>query len=431
MFFAGTPCPPDLLASETSPPQANLPYTSGRDVLALSMGLFALCPLPMTEARVIALVLGVTLVIVILGYNYWRLRPYVNRDKINRDKNKRATAPQASSDGPSVEGRRDPVLGDLTEVAATADPARLQDGAQSPIPSLVAQASEPRVPNRPPDEIDPAPLTLGPVDTPTPPATSGGDIVPEVDTIATVVLTRDTLARELAPLYSALTAIGRQTLVESLTDGLWTLPQGLVRDLRIGMQLANRVGPIDANDFAHFQQAVNRFAAAHGAHVQFEDGREAVARAIALDRACAETDIEVVVNVIDEAGHGLARNNVARSARAFNLTEAGERFLAFGIDGRQVYELRLERLDPPATGVRVCFALDVSQVESGHDAWAEMVATARGVAAQLHGRLIDDKGQPLAEAGLDALARTIATVQTRMRAVGVSPGSAVAARLYS
>jgi ZipA, C-terminal FtsZ-binding domain len=381
----------------------------------------------MSETRLIALVLGAILIVAVLAYNAWRLRAYrplqppdgklpeasppvtmppvapghaaahaSHKSAATANALKGSMVDELLPTADVVGQRREPDMGDLSIVAVD------ETIEASPIPEALAQEG-----------------------------IASDNVSAEIDSIATIVFDRDLTVLDLEPLLGLLAPLRKTTLIGALVEGRWQTPHARFREVRAALQLADRQGPIDDNDLAHFRQAVSRFALALQGRVDFENDGEAVARAARLDRQCAETDIEVVINVMDELGHGIARTAVQRCARSFNLTEAGERYLALGPDGRTVYELRIERLDAPASGIRASLAIDVSQVDAGHDAWAEMVATARALAAQVGGRLVDDGGQPLNESGLDALARTIATLQQRMRGMGVAPGSSLAARLYT
>ena len=77
------------------------------------------------------------------------------------------------------------------------------------------------------------------------------------------------------------------------------------------------------------------------------------------------------------------------------------------------------------------FALDLPHVADPAAALADMVSIAASMAEKLGGELVDDNRRPLTEAGVASIRRTLEKVVQDMEAHGVTPGSALARRLFS
>ena len=208
------------------------------------------------------------------------------------------------------------------------------------------------------------------------------------------------------------------------------------RELRAGLQLASRSGPIDEEEIAAFNEEIARFAASINAVSQRESPAAAAARALELDRFCAETDIEVVVNVI---GRGGATFSIAR-VKALGL-ERGMSETATGTlerrapDGSVAYVIRrFERegtRHEAAYATGLTFALDVPHVSDAPGTLAEMVALAQTFSMTFGGELVDDNRRPLTQQGLAAIRRSLEQVFQQMEARGIPAGGTLARRLFA
>jgi hypothetical protein len=224
-----------------------------------------------------------------------------------------------------------------------------------------------------------------------------------------------------------------------LVDELWVPVEGSSRDswreLRVGLQLASRAGPVAEEEFAAFNDTVANFAASLNAVSQRENPAAAAARARELDRFCAEADIEVGVNLIGRAGATFAPTRVKSFALEQGFAETGSGTLERrGADGTTAMTIRFldgetRREAGYATGLT--FALDVPHVVDPVAVLAEMGAVAAAFGAALGGDLVDDERRPLGAGGLAAIGRSIEPVAKRMEAHGIAAGSALARRLFS
>ncbi|MFZ3321109.1 MAG: hypothetical protein WA190_01985, partial [Usitatibacter sp.] len=214
-------------------------------------------------------------------------------------------------------GRREPTLGELPDEAPLA-------------PRKMAF-----------DQTFP-PASTGELDTAGAPAAV---VNSRIDTVAVVLADDPVMSEQLQPLLDALKAHLGQTHVEGIVDEQWhpieTSPRRSWRELRVGLQLASRFGAVTEDEIERFNRTIADFAAAVNAVSQREAPATAAARARELDAFCADTDIEVVVNVVGQFGATFAIARVKSLALEQGLAEtASGEFVRYGADGERAFSIR-------------------------------------------------------------------------------------------
>ncbi|APV52131.1 hypothetical protein BWI17_22155 [Betaproteobacteria bacterium GR16-43] len=272
-------------------------------------------------------------------------------------------------------------------------------------------------------------------------APGGSDCVvsARIDTVA-VILADDPVTREsLEPLLNALAVHTTPIHLEGIVDEQWrpieAVVKGSWRELRAGLQLASRSGPVTEEEIAAFNDAIAGFAASVGAVSQRESPAAAAQRARDLDRFCADVDIEVAVNVVGQFGatFALARVRSIGLEHGMSETASGE-LVSRDRDGTAAYTVRRfdregERADTSYT-TGLTLALDVPHVADPGSAFDEMVALAETYAQTLGGELVDDNRKPLSAAGRTAIRRSLEQVFREMESHGIPAGSELARRLF-
>jgi pyruvate/2-oxoglutarate dehydrogenase complex dihydrolipoamide acyltransferase (E2) component len=215
-----------------------------------------------------------------------------------------------------------------------------------------------------------------------------------------------------------------------------TSPRKGWRELRVGLQLASRKGPVGEPELERFNQSIADFAEGVNAVSQREAPAAAAERAKELDRFCADADIEVAVNVIGQFGATFAMPRVKQLAldHGFSETGAGE-LVRFGPDGTPEIVIRRfgdapGKANAPYTA-GLTFALDVPHVADAPTMLAEMTRLADAFAKALGGQVVDDNRKPLTEAGFASIRRSLERVFHDMEANGIPAGSPLARRLFS
>ena len=124
----------------------------------------------------------------------------------------------------------------------------------------------------------------------------------EIDSLALILADETLSPNQYQPMVAHTEKLGKGVRWEGLIGGLW---QGILRDthenfreLRAGMQLADRQGAIDHAALNAFNDLIVKFSASVNAVSQREDVNVAARRAQVIDAFCADTDIEIAVNVI-------------------------------------------------------------------------------------------------------------------------------------
>ncbi len=181
---------------------------------------------------------------------------------------------------------------------------------------------------------------------------------------------------------------GRRALLESAGDGAW----------RAALQLVTRAGVVSDAELLEFRSAVETLAAKLGATVAAPEMREALEAARELDRACADSDIQVALHVVGQQIDA----------------ELGE----------QPFQV-VRREDG------VTLVLDVALTSDLARSYEAMALAGRSLAEAHGGRLVDDRGNALDERSLASIGAQLEAVRQGLAARGIETGSPLALRLFS
>ena len=209
--------------------------------------------------------------------------------------------------------------------------------------------------------------------------------------------------------------------------------------LRAGLQLANRDGAVGQEDLLAFCEAVQEVALALGAEADVPDADAALQRAQALDRFCADVDIQIGLSVIGSESHTFAGSKIRALAESGGLTIGRDgRYHRIGEDGLEVFALA--NLEPmpfhPETmktlqtrGITALF--DVPRVPPSGAAFRRFVDFAHQLEQSLGGVLVDDNRKPIGQAALEAISQQLEHIHRAMEDQGIPAGSPAALRLFS
>ena len=262
-----------------------------------------------------------------------------------------------------------------------------------------------------------------------------------IDTIALILADEPVTREQLEPLLDALQAHATAVNVEGLVDEQWIpvqeSPRDEWRELRAGLQLASRAGPVAEEEIAAFNETVAGFAASINAVSQRESPAAAAARSRELDRFCAEADIEVAVNVVGRVGATFALPRVKSLALEHGFAETGSGVLRAPRAGRRDGDARCgastaePRRDAGLRDRPHLRARRAARRESGGGARRHGPGR-RGVRARPRRRARRRRAPPARPpAGIAAIRRSLEEVARRMEAHGIPAGGALARRLFS
>lgn len=209
--------------------------------------------------------------------------------------------------------------------------------------------------------------------------------------------------------------------------------------LRLALQLVNRAGSVSPAHLAAFGDAVRQCAERVAGRARCPDSQAALKNARELDAFCAHVDVAIGVNVIaGEAGAfpGARIRGLAESA-GFKLEPDGvfhyrsdQRETLFTLDNHEPAPFLPESIQGLSTR-GITLMLDVPRVAHGAEVLERMLEIARGLAAALGGRLVDDNRALLSESGVARIKEQLRSIHAAMTARGVPPGGERALRLFS
>jgi hypothetical protein len=403
-------------------------------------------------------VAGVLLVVGVVLFNRWQERRI--RQRID------AAFASGGDPAPARDPRVEPTLRGAVEssAASTAAPAAVEATAavagtevahdpdwRPPMDSVVGPHGPlGDAPLATDDEADAA--TDVPVDGPAMPRVRGAAstattvAAPDAD-IETIVMVQPTRPAAAGALSAGLHArIGKPVRWYGRREprGPW---QRLVTDSRgeygefaACMLLADRNGPATLAQIETFQKLVGDVAASlPGAFTASPLGEEAQ-RAEALDRLCAELDMQIGLTVRKSPPATIAGTRLRGVAEAagFRLSPTGRFEWVQDDTGAVLFTLQnvtdeaftAESLRAGATA-GVVFLLDVPRVADPPRAFDQMKLAAKRMAQTVGGELVDDNGRLLNDAGLAAIREQVAGGDAALRRYNIEPGSPRALKLFA
>jgi hypothetical protein len=210
------------------------------------------------------------------------------------------------------------------------------------------------------------------------------------------------------------------------------------RRVRVGVQLADRRGPLSDGELSAFQLAMQRVADEFMAFTEIPQRQAALDAAQELDGFCAGVDNQVGVNVV-------AKNSLLSGTKIRALAEAAGMllepdgvFVRRDEQGLALYTLANQSGAPfiaeemkTLTTPGLTFLLDVPRVANGERVFQQMVELARQFASSLDGAVVDDNRRPLTDPLLESIRRQIGNFQASMASHGIPAGGPLALRLFS
>lgn len=395
----------------------------------------------MTELQLGLIGLGAAAVVGVIGYNQWQARQQKklaermlksehNDVLLGEGAPPRRSEPETTE--PGLDERREPGLG---EAAEPQEPTTGAVAVEAPEPGASVVVDVPPAPQPAEEDVQDVPA---------------GDVPealldPRLEFIATLELVepvaglqiwqsqRDNLLRIAKPVY----IVGfndrtREWELVSPDSGFG------YRRLRVGLQLADRRGPLADGDLAVFTASVRELAEELLAVADMPPVR-ALDQAMALDRFAAEVDLEIGVNLVSQ-GLPFSGTKIRALAEAAGMVLGDDGLFTRCDDaGRPQFSLQnfeSTQFAPDAIKTLsthgLTFILDVPRVDHGERVFYQMVELAKRFADTLQGTLVDDNRQPLSDAQLDRIKRDfVMKPQAAMQSFGIPAGSPQALRLFS
>lgn len=280
------------------------------------------------------------------------------------------------------------------------------------------------------------------------PAVAPALLSERLDVIVPLVLERPVTAEAVLQALPGTRRIGSKPFfVEGLPDDAadevaWEAltPGRRYRQLRVGLQLANRAGPLNEIEFSEFAQRLQHWAEHLQAAVDCPDMMAVVQRARALDAFAAAHDAQLTFTLRARRAAwnpGYVMQHAARLG-----------FVPGSLPGRMVlpasrpggapllvlqFETQAALADDPALAVlrEVRLTLDVTHVPQDEDPYPRLRALADRLADAMDGWVTDDTGQVLAADAFDRIGGELGVLYDALRERGFEAGSPDARRLFS
>jgi FtsZ-interacting cell division protein ZipA len=382
------------------------------------------------------IVAGVLLVIGVIIYNAWQER---------RVKRRIAAAFNPPAEEAARSRRIEPTLGNGNGTQASITPVDTTSTVRPPseLPASPFAIPMDDVSVGPSGDLDVVPEDEAPVAVTAVATRAGAQPDPDIECVVGLSL----LEPVGAPLLSSgLNArIGKRVrwFGRVHPSGPWQLVTSDVPDRYVELcaclLLADRNGALSDAQVHAFLRVVGELGAAVGATVDAPDGADEVQRAQALDKLCAELDVQIGLTVIKPDPNTVAGTRLRGVAEAagFHLAPGG-RFEHVQEDtGAVLYTLHNARSDPfTADSLRVTstngvvFVLDVPRVADPPRAFDQMKLAARRMAHTLGAELVDDNRRPLDDAALAKIRAQVVAAAQALSEVHIEPGSPRALALF-
>jgi hypothetical protein len=391
--------------------------------------------LPVSPLQLGLIIAGVALVVGVLLYNWWLER----RVKRRIENTFRKPAEALATSGGSA-ARVEPTLrgaGDVPEgsVPAYRPPGDTSSNFTSPMDVIEH------------DEGGDAPLPADAVYQPAAIVESEGATGrapdPEIECIVTLQPAKPVGVGAFAAGLHARLGKRLRWFGRTAPEGPWHLlatdTRGEFIELAACLLLADRNGAASRAQLDTFLRVMADLAPHLPAAMSVRDVASEAERAEALDRLCADVDVQVGLTVLVKEDGSVAGTRLRGVAEAsgFHLAPGGK-FEWVQDDTRAVlYTLTNLRNEPfTADSLRVSatngvvLVLDVPRVSDPPRMFDQMKMTAKRLAHNLGAELVDDNKRPLDDAALASIRKQVEAAADALRESGIEPGSPRALALF-
>lgn len=359
----------------------------------------------MSDLQIGLIALGVLLILLVLGFNWWQDR------RVRR---------KMQSHFPTSE--QDPLLGAGAAGAAASATAA---GASRREPGMGGDA--PRAHPGQPAPVDPG---------------SDADDTEEPDPACEVVIeinfAEPVRGADLLPYMQSLRHVGRKPMrVFAETDQRRHRARVHAGESYASMQLAvllaNRSGPLTAIEWSQAWARAQDVAERFDATIEGPDQQAVLEQGARLDDTCAALDTQVGLTLLLGAAQPAAE--VLSVARDTGFVADGNRLAWPAENG--VTRFTLSRADGAAFdagmgGVeRLYLLLDVPCAPADTRAFGRMVDVGRDLAARLRAELVDDQGKPLADGSETVIDERLQVLFEQLEQAGLPAGSERAQRVFA
>jgi hypothetical protein len=210
-------------------------------------------------------------------------------------------------------------------------------------------------------------------------------------------------------------------------------------ELAACLLLADRNGAASHAQLDTFVRVMSELAPMLPAALSVPDVAAETDRAEALDRLCADVDVQIGLTVLKPEPANIAGTRLRGVAEAagFRLAPGGRFEFPQEDTGAILYTLQNVRNEPftvdtlrASATTGVVLVLDVPRVADPLRAFDQMKLTAKRIAHTLDGDLVDDNRRPLDDAALASIRQQVQIAADALKACRIDPGSPRAQALF-
>ncbi len=404
----------------------------------------------MSSLQLGLIVAGILLVVGVIVYNAWQER------RIRRRISAAFRPSDDSQHATSLGNRVEPTLRAAQDIADAEESARFV-GTEAGIdaddmPRLASLPDEDSTWSPPVEMVehdslqrDTAPLPAAPASPRATGQADAGNPQPDRDIECIVVLQPATplpagaLAAGLhARMGKRLRWFGRSAPGSPWTQ-LHSATPGEFVELAACLLLADRNGAASHAQLETFVRVMSELAPTLPAALSVPDVAAETDRAEALDRLCADVDVQIGLTVLKPEPVGIAGTRLRGVAEAagFKLAAGGRFEWQQDDTGAVLYTLQNVRNEPftvetlrASSTNGVVLVLDVPRVPDPLRAFDQMKLAAKRIAHTLDAELVDDNRRPLDDAALAAIRQQVQAAADALKACHIDPGSSRAQALF-
>lgn len=205
------------------------------------------------------------------------------------------------------------------------------------------------------------------------------------------------------------------------------------------LQLADRSGPVQADDLLKFQDQIEHLGTRIGGSISWYAQREALRYANELDQFCIAVDVTVTLHVTAGVEGPFAGTKLRGIAEAAGLLLRDDgRYHYLNDNGESLYTLSSADQRPiTESSLRtammhdVVLMLDVPRVNKGGEVFRQMAMFGARLETALNARLTDANRRALGETEIEQIRSQIQMIHNKMQEHRITPGSDTALRLFS
>ncbi|MGQ5522524.1 cell division protein ZipA C-terminal FtsZ-binding domain-containing protein [Chitinimonas sp. PSY-7] len=211
-------------------------------------------------------------------------------------------------------------------------------------------------------------------------------------------------------------------------------PGGSYSELRIGLQLVDRQGPLSEAQMVMFCEQVIALAERAGGVATFPRREDKLRIAQHLDTFCADVDMLIGLNIVSSR-NPFPISRVRSMAESAGMVFEGDGAFHMRSDSGKALFTLTDRHHRPLDALEdtpsLTLMLDVPRVAGGELAFDRMTDLAQQMALTLGGDLVDDENRSLKPADLAAIQKQLIVIYDRMDERGIAAGSMAALRLFA